>query len=95
MAGGDAGGAGSGDLVKAGTVQNPALAEQARTRLGDAGIEATLRAEPHVPAGADLSLAGQVDVLVPSGKLSDARRILESVMSQTDVPLEGESGGGR
>ena len=26
---------------------------------------------------------------------SNARRILESVMSQTDVPLEGESGGGR
>ena len=95
MAAGDSDAAGSGDLVKAGTVQNPALAEQARTRLEDAGIEATLRAQPHVPAGADLSLAGQVDVLVPQGKLSDARRILESVTRQTDVPLEGEGGGGR
>jgi hypothetical protein len=95
MAAGDTDAAGASDLVKAGTVQNPALAEQARTRLEDAGIEATLRAEPHVPAGADLSLAGQVDVLVPSGQLSDARRILAGVMSQADVPLEEERGGGR
>ena len=85
---------GAGDLAHAGTVQNPGLAEQARTRLEEAGIHATLRAHPHIPAHHDMELAGQVAIMVPAGKVQEARRILGELASDTDIPLDDEDEAG-
>ena len=92
MGGPDRQAGGAGGLVRAGTVQNPGLGEQARTRLEAAGIQATLQADPDIPTNREMALAGQVAIMVPADQLQQARQILDALTRDTDIPLEGESG---
>jgi hypothetical protein len=83
---------GTGELVKAATVEGSAVAEWARARLDAAGITAHLHAHPHAAHGVELGLLGDVDIMVPAADVERARQVLKDAGQDSGVSLEGEGG---
>ncbi len=77
---------GAGEPVSAGTVQGSALAEEARSRLQAAGIQATLRPQPEAAVGANSSPLGTIAVMVLPVDVERALQIVEELKREHSAP---------
>lgn len=84
--------ASTGSLVKAGTIQGSAVAEELRTVLDAAGIKASLEADVESPQGVGLGLLGNINILVPPDKVEETRQIMQNFSQESEAPVEHEGG---